>query len=349
MELRVYDADLNLQGISENQTSIQWKRKYFEAGSFEIHLPLTNDNISLYRLGNIVSFRETVEAGVIEDIQMIQSAIDRYIVVKGRFLASYMDRRLIRPTINFRGKVEVAMRSLLTGAVSIPHVQLGELNNFPETVEFQATYKNLLDYESKLSKAYNIGFRFRPDFTNKVIYFETYKGLDKSRNQSDRAFVEFSDKFDNLNKATYRDNDQLLKTVGYVGGQGEGSQRVFVIVGNDSLVGLERRELFIDAKDLSSEDLTDAQYKAALRERGVQSMNDCLRSKSLDCETIPSGNYNYLTDYNLGDIVTVRKTQWGLSEDLRITEISEVYERGNAKIVPTLGSPLPTKIDWEDK
>ena len=349
MELRIYDAELNLKGITENQRSIVWTRRYFEAGEFEITLPITDDNIRLYQLGNIVSFRNTVEAGVIEDIQLSQSNIERTLSARGRFLASYMDRRLIRPTINFSGKVEVAMRTLLTGAVSIPLVELGELMGYDDTVEFQATYKNLLDFETKLSKSANIGFRFRPDFTEKVIYFDTFKGLDRTRNQTDRAFVEFSDKFDNINKSVYRDNDQLLKTVGYVGGEGEGSARTYVVVGDDTLTGLERRELFVDAKDISSDDITQQEYLAALAERGNQYMEEHIRSSSMECETIPSGNYNYLTDYDLGDVVTVRNTQWGIYQDLRITEITEVYEYGNAVIQPTLGSALPTKMTWEDK
>ena len=348
MELRIYDANLDLKGITENQRSITWTRRYFEAGEFEIQLPLTDDNIRLYKLGNIVSFRSANEAGVIEDVLISQSATEYIIDVRGRFLTSYMDRRLIRPTINFTGYTEVAMRQLLTDAVAIPLVELGELHGYTDEVEFQATYKNLLDYECKLSKSANIGFRFRPDFTAKKIYFETYKGLDRSRSQSERAFVEFSDRFDNLNKAVYRGNDQLLRNVGYVGGEGEGAERTYVTVGDDTLTGLERREVFIDAKDIRSDDITQEEYLAALSERGNQKLNECILSSSFECETIPIGNYNYLTDYDLGDIVTVRHTQWGLSENLRITEITEVYEYGNAKIVPILGSALPTKIDWED-
>lgn len=348
MEFRIYDAGLNLLGITENQRSITWTRRYFSTGEFEIHLPLTDDNVRLYQLGNVVTYRGANEAGVIEDLQMRETNLEREIAARGRFLTSYMDRRLIRPTVNFSGYTEVAMRKLLTDAVAIPLVELGTLQGYTDTVEFQATYKNLLDYEEKLSLASNIGFKFKPDFTAKKIYFETYRGLDRSRNQTDRAFVEFSDKFDNLNEVVYRGNDQLLKTVGYVGGEGEGSARTYVIVGDDTLTGLARREVFIDAKDIRSDDITQAQYLASLRERGIQRLNECIISDSFECETIPTGNYEYHTDYDLGDIVTVRKTDWNMSVDLRITEITEVYEYGNAKVVPTLGSPLPTKIDWED-
>ena len=62
----------------------------------------------------------------------------------------------------------------------------------------------------------------------------------------------------------------------------------------------------------------------------------------------PSGNFKYGSDYDLGDIVTVRKDSFGVSKDLRITEINEIYENGIYKITPTFGSPLPDSIDWAD-
>lgn len=349
MEIRVYDANLNFKGISENQTSFVWTRKYFEPGNFRVYLPLTDDNLKIYRLGNLVTYRGANEAGVIEDLILRNTSTERVIIAEGRFLSSYMDRRLVRPTLNFTGKVEVAMRKMLTDAVAIPLVQLGTLNGFDETIDFQATYKNLLSMEEKLSKGSNIGFRFRPDFTQKVIYFETYKGLNKARNQTDRAFVEFSDMFDNLNSVENRQNNQLLKNVGYVGGEGEGSGRTYIIVGDDTLTGLERREVFIDAKDISSDDITQVEYLAALRTRGLEKMEEHVFSNSYECATIPTGNFEYKKDYDLGDIVTIKKKSWGLNTNLRITEIQEVYEHGSATIVPTFGSPLPTKINMEDE
>lgn len=351
MELRVYDAALNFQGLTENQTSILWTRRYYEPGEFQIYVPLTDYNVSLFKLGNIVTFRAASEGGVIEDLILRQNNVEQVIVASGRFLSSYMDRRLIRPRVNYEGYVEVAMRDMFQFAqekAPLPLVVLGHLNLFRDPVSFQATYKNLLEYETKLAKSAGYGFRFRPDFTAKKIYFEIYKGLDRSREQTDRAFVEFSDKFDNLNEIESRYNDQLLKNVAYVGGQGEGVARTFVTVGNDSLSGLSRREMFVDAKDISPDDLTEAQYLAALRERGNQKLAEQIKSESIECSTVPAGNYVYRKDYDLGDIVTVRKSDWGISTKMRITEITETYEHGAAIITPTLGDALPSKIDWKE-
>lgn len=395
MQLRIYDAEFNFLGITENQTSVIWTRRYYESGEFNVVLPITDDNIRLYQIGNIVAKRDSIEAGVIEDLQIHESYDEHSITASGRFLSSYMDRRLIRPRYTFDGLVEVAMRNILSNAVAIPLVELGELQGFTDTVTFQATYKNLLAYETKLAKSAGLGFRFRPDFENKKIIFEVYQGLDKSRNQTDRAFVEFSDRFDNLENAEARLNDQIYKNVGYVGGQGEGLERVFVQVGDDTLTGLARRELFIDAKDIQEEDVGDkpeaddymenhtatdgdgntieyttfdkATYDADVRQweqdkasaradyideletRGYQKLDECLFSNSIECGIIPIGNFEYKRDYDLGDIVTVKKNNWNYENVARITEISEVYEHEIMTVVPTLGDALPEVVDWEDK
>ena len=41
MEIIVYDRNLYRLGTIENHTSLQWHRKYYECGTFELHAPAT--------------------------------------------------------------------------------------------------------------------------------------------------------------------------------------------------------------------------------------------------------------------------------------------------------------------
>ena len=346
MEIRFYSPDMDFCGVMENQTSLVWTRKYFEPGEFELHTPITEDNLRLTSRGNLVWKRGGVEAAVIEDRQLEESSSKNEIVAKGRFLSSYMDRRLIKSTVVFSGKVEMAMRQLLSGATPIPRVELGQLQGFEATVSFQATYKNLLTYVEKLGKSSGLGFRFRPDFNEKKIYFEVYEGIDRTMSQGINNRVIFSENYSNLNNVIFRENDQLYKNVAYVGGEGEGSERVYVTVGSGS--GLELREVFVDAKDLRSDDLTLEEYQNQLIQRGLEELAEDVISSSIECDTGADVNFIYKTNYDLGDIVTVQKKAWGINEDLRITEIQEVYEYGVMTVVPTLGDAIQDNIDWSD-
>lgn len=346
MEIRFYNAEMQFQGIMEDQTSLIWTRKYFEPGCFEIHTPITDSNLALTRRGNLVWRKGYKEAGVIEDREIEDSGTAKNMTIQGRFLSSYMDRRLIKSTVSFSGTAEAAMRKLLSIVAEIPLVQMGELQGFTPEVSFQATYKNLLTYMEKLARSSGLGFRFRPDFTAKVIFFEVYEGINRTSSQQINSRVIFSEEYDNLNSVIYRENDQLYKNVAYVGGEGEGSERIYVQVGSGE--GLELREFFVDAKDLRSDGLTAEEYEAQLIQRGVEALAEKVISNSFECETGANVNYSYRTSYDLGDIVTVQKKAWGIREDLRITEIQEVYEHENMIVVPTLGSPIPGTIDWSD-
>jgi hypothetical protein len=345
MEIRVYNKALEFQGVIENQTSLIWTRKYYECGSFELYAPITEDNLKLLKEGNIVWMRGSDDAGVIEDIKLEESNVKNEITAQGRFLPSYMDRRIIKGTFSFKGTAENAMREMYS-ANPIPLVELGEANGFPETVEFQATYKGLLTYEQKVAKCSALGIRFRPDFNKRKISFEIYKGVDRTTSQGVNNRVIFSEGYNNLNNAIYRENTQLYKNVAYVGGEGEGTARKIVVVGNAT--GLERREIFVDAKDIQSEELSTAEYEALLRQRGEEALQKNIATSSFECDTGADVNFQYKVNYDLGDIVTVKKNKWGITVNKRITEIREIYEFGGRRIEPTFGDALPETIDWSD-
>lgn len=349
MEVRVYESNLNLLGIIESQTSLLWNRKYYETGNFEMHVPITPTNMDLLKIGRLIFYKGAVDAGVIEDIRFYESERKYEIVIKGRFLTSYLDRRLIRPTVDYSGKVELGMRQLITGLeYPIPNLELGELQGFDEEVTFQATYKNLLSTIELLARGYAYGIRCNPDFTRKKIYFQIYKGVDRSALQSELARVEFSDRYDNIFTAEYHVNSQIEKNVCYVGGEGEAEERIYITVGHDEYTGLDRKEVFNDARNIRKDELTQEEYIENLQLSGLNELDKNIFSQTFECTTNPVGNFVYKRNYDLGDIVTVRKDSWGVSANLRIVEISEIYEHDIMDVNITFGSPLPEKIEWGD-
>lgn len=348
MEIRVYSPEMDLVGICENQTSLQWRRKYSECGTFELHAPITPNNVNLFQLERIIYKRGSADAGVIEDVRLFDNYGSEEITVKGRFLPSYMDRRLIRGTTDFEGNTEVAMRKIFSEASALPRVSLGELKGYTETVDFQATYKNLLDYEEKLALSSAFGFKWIPDFTAKTVTFDIYKGVNRTRSQTENSFVEFSERFNNLISFESRANSQNYKNVAYVGGEGEGSERIYAVVGDLEAEGLDLREVFVDARNIRKESLSDQAYANKLMRQGSATLEKDILSVAYTVTVNPTGNFNYLTDYDLGDIVTVRKESWGIEGEFRITEVTEIYESEVAEIELVVGSALPEKIDWSE-
>jgi hypothetical protein len=192
---------------------------------------------------------------------------------------------------------------------------LGALNGFTPVTSFQATGKNVLTTLTALAKSSNIGYRTWLDVPNKALIFETYQGTDKSVTQTARPYVLFSDEFHNITGPEYTLNTTGYANYAYVAGQGEGSARIVVTV--DQTGGEPRRELWVDARDLRVENFSAA--------------------------AVDTANFAYLTDWDLGDIVSFEK--WGLRLDQRITEVEEVDEGGVTTITPVCGNPLPETLD----
>lgn len=343
MELRIYDQNLDRIGVVEEFRGLLWTRKYYEPGNFSVTLPLTDRNIDYVRRGRIISKEDTKEAGVVEYVQMSDTIGKKSMVVKGRFLSSYFDRRVITGTHTFSGRSEEVMRQLISEVEPIPRVELGTLKGYTDTIKKQTTYKNLLKVESDIAQQSGHGFILRPDFTEKKLYFEVYDGVDRSYSQNDRSRVIFNEEYMNLNEVISTETDSLYKTIAYVGGEGEGDERIFVTVGDTSGSGLARREVFIDAKDVRKEDgMTDQEYLDLLRKTGEARLaKNYPFSDSIESTINPMSNFKYKTDYDLGDIISVEKESWGLKMNLRITEIKEQYIGGGMQVIPTFGDPIP--------
>ena len=93
-----------------------------------------------------------------------------------------------------------------------------------------------------------------------------------------------------------------------VGGEGEGADRRYTTVGGGS--GLNRRELFTDARDISSnvgsdDALTDAEYMAQLQQRGKEKLAENVSITSFEGETETTIMFQYGKDFFNGDIVQI--------------------------------------------
>lgn len=349
MELYIYSTAIELQGVIDGYSSLRWRRRFFEPGEFELHCPATGANIVLLQEGNIIHRLDRSEAGIIEGITI--TAADNggeEITATGRMGSSMLDRRIITPTINFSGTVENAMRKVVSdNAVTVrplPLLTLGDAVVLTPTCSFQATGKNVLAACEALGKAAPLGFRVRLDVLNKQWIFEAYNGTDRTVTQTARPYVLFSDEFWNISGPAYAMDTTGYSNYAYVAGQDAADNRIVAEV--DQTNGKPRRELWVDARDLRQGDLSDADYRAQLTQRGIEKLADAVKSESFSADAVDTANFAYLTDWDLGDIVSFEK--WGLRLDQRVTEVEEVYENGTETVTPTCGTPLPETLDLGD-
>jgi hypothetical protein len=342
MDLYIYNPDIELQGVIDGYSSLRWRRRFFEPGEVELHCPATTENLALLRPDNIVHRLDRKEAGIIEGVSVEGDEI----TATGRMGSSMLDHRIITPTISFSGKTEDAMRKIVSDnaitARPLPHLVLGDAAGLTSTCTFQATGKNVLTACTALARSAPLGFRCRLDVPGKRWVFEVYDGTDRSVTQHDRPYVLFSDEFRNIVNPKYELNITGYANYAYVSGAGEGSARTIVTV--DQTGGAPLRELWVDARDLQqAEGQTLDDYKAQLTQRGNEKLAEVARVENFSADAVDTENFRYLTDWDLGDIVSFEK--WGIRLDQRITEVEEVDEGGVMTITPVCGNPLPETLN----
>ena len=329
----IYSPELVPLGVIENYSSMQWLRRYSAAGQFELHLPpsdlLVPENI--IRNGN--------EAAVIESVNITLSEQGLMSEVRGRFLISYLDRRIIWGLMAKTATAENIMRQMVADNIRGLPLTVAAAAGYAGTIEYQCSYGNVLKEIEEIAEMSELGIAMGFDRV-----FKVYKGKDRTASQSVNPRAIFSRDFENVLTSEYFLDQTARKNVALVAGKGEGEERLRVTVGDET--GLERRELYVDARDIGSGNddapITVAEQQAMLAVRGQTKLAELKTTESFTATVDPYGNLKYKVDYDLGDIVTI--TDMGIRTDARITEIKEIYESDGLQLDLTLGYERMIKL-----
>lgn len=339
MYIYVLDKNLKRIGLIDNYVSLIWTTRYYFCGDFELYLPVTTEFINMLLIGYYLETTESKYVMIIESID-IKTDIENgnYLTVSGRSVESLLDRRIVANRLSANNQpietlanylvewnfinpmTEKALRKMDEIAIS------AETKGFSDEITTQYFGDNVYDAITDLCQAYGYGFRM--PLINGKFTFEMYAGLDRTRSQKDNVPAVFSPDFENLVNTEYTYDTQEYKNVAFVAGEGEGSARKTTFSGK--MAGLERREMYVDARDLSSENISsDSQYVSMLISRG--------KDKLAEMNVFPEyvGEVNNFPDYcGLGDIVEV-ENEFGMKATARITEIIESYSTSGNTRVPT--------------
>lgn len=232
---------------------------------------------------------------------------------------------------------------------------------FPE-VSQQWTGDNLLDILLSFSEEYNCGFKLTMDLQEKEMYFELYTGQDRSLYSEQKYQIEyddervfqkrdnkppviFSEELNNLADSSSEETVQNFSNVALVAGEGEGETRKTVIVfshsgDNKYEFGFNRRELYVDARDLQKATNDD------LFQRGKTKLAEYKILTNYTGGIINDVVYKYDRDYFLGDRVQInRPTGEIVFGDLQEFTYSQ-DENGISKY-PTF-TFIPTFSKWKE-
>lgn len=341
MDLIVMDQNFNSLDVIDEYESLIWTDRYNKAGDFEIYTVATYDIVRKLKQNRFLYNPESEHIMVIEDLEITTDAEKgNKFKVTGRSAESLLERKIIWEQITLDGYLQGQIKKLLDQNVMNPKISQRKVPYFifqetddPAITELkinkQYTGENLYETIVEICESFGIGFKMILTNDQKLA-FGLYAGKDRSYDQFANPHIVFSPNFENLVNTDFYQSNNNLKTTALVAGEDEAKGRRTVVVGDTDLVGFDRRELYVDARDIQSEVpaenegeddtiMSDEEYDALLAQRGEEAMTEYKSVHTFDGEVEPILNYTFGLDYFIGDIVQI-ENEFEMQATARITE-----------------------------
>jgi hypothetical protein len=331
-----------------------WTKRYYHCGDFELYIP-ADDNLLQYLQPDYFITRDDDDSVMIIEKLEVQTDAENgdFFIVSGRSLESILLRRIFnRQYVLNQASGSESLNHAIAGMIGECTIVHPPYDSGQETyrriaglrisytpafdvgaIQAQFTGNTLLDGIISLCQPNEIGFKL--NFSGNDLIFTIYKGSEVN--------VTFSPEFDNLINSKYIFDKTTLANQAYVAGEGEGSARKWASVIKGTFAnrpsGLALRELFVDARDISSNDgeISNYEYSNMLSARGNEKLAEHSVTQSFEAEIEPQTTYQYKRDYNLGDVVTVTN-EYGVTAKPRIIEIIECWNDTGYSVIPTFDS-----------
>ena len=351
MDMYVYNKALDLIGVTDQVTSLMWTKRYPLGDTFTAVFPANENNLKLIRpqmiieipgrYSGIITHRSM--SGTKGVINVSGCSFDGMLSSRAIADGSYTDTLLTIVDKNLGEAVKNTKRRFECTYVD-KTVDCAKLDR--ETI----TYMNLGDYASKICNENDLLIRSEIEHgeQNKIRIYAR-KCADRSINQSENDPVVFSELYSNVSSMDIVYSEEGSINSAFIYSEGE-SDTVASWKGEfGSGTGYSRREgvyqidpvIVYDYKlngegDIVWYPVLDSAKTAARASDYFK--NNC--SEFTDCvETAVRLDADYAERFDVGDVVTVYSSRFGISEDLRMTEISESFTVGGLSINVTFGEP----------
>ena len=325
---------------------------FYGVGQFQVYTRATNTALAALKEGNYISLPHKPFIWVIEGVNATYEARRGYMIsATGRQAKAIIGKRIINRQTLLSGDITTAVLGLVRDHAGENAGDLRKIDGLTELAssvvkpitETQVSYSNLLDYTDALLQAHEVGAELT--ITPAAAFrYNLYEGADRSDS------IIFSQTYDNLLSSSYTRNVAAFRSFALVGGQGEGRERILQEYDSaPNLRGIDRAEMFVDAKDVSSKytdasgaekelDLTTAgglaTYKGWLSERGKEKTATSAPVEIFEGEIDTAASaYVFGEHYYLGDRVRVQDDFLGAYITPRILKITFRQDRKYSELV----------------
>lgn len=354
MDILVLDQAFNTIHLIDGYKSLIWTDRYNEPGDFELYTEVSGEVLKYVTKDMYLTIKESDRMMIVDNIDILSDRdLGNYIKITGQSLEQLIGRRIVWGQRLLKTDLQNGIKTLLNESIISPSDSKRKIPNFifestSDTritnikIDTQFTGDNVLTALNDLCLEHDIGFKLILNEKNQFV-FSLYAGVDRSYDQTDNSYVVFSPAFENLVNSNYYTSNENLKTITLIGGEGEGSARFYTTYSASNETGLNRRELFTDARDLqkkytdsngNEQEHSDAEYTSLLQNRGKSNISDYTSTTSFEGEVESRNSFIYKEDYYLGDIVQIQN-EYGFGGTARITEVVTSQDNDGYAIYPT--------------
>ncbi|MDO4292058.1 MAG: siphovirus ReqiPepy6 Gp37-like family protein [Eubacteriales bacterium] len=347
MELLVLNTSFESVAVVDVFESCIWTDRYRQCGDFEIYTPMDVSLLAFLKPDYYLWSQDSEHTMIIETLNIeTDTENGAHLKVEGRSLESILDRRIIWGQKVLKGNLQDEIEKLLNETIISPSIAERKISNFvfqktddptitALTIDAQYTGDILYDVIKNLCEDNKIGFKIVLNDQNEFV-FSLYTGKNRSYDQIENPYVIFSPSYENIINSNYLESKKSLKNVTLVAGEGEGASRRTTIVGSGK--GLERRELFTDARDISSDTgdnhLSDSEYMNQLVQRGKENLSENIATKTFEGEVEATQMFKYNSDFFIGDIVQI-ENEYGHTGKAYISEFIMSQDKNEISNYPT--------------
>lgn len=327
----------------------QYTQEFCGAGSFSVRVSISDNSVRFLDKKHFILFEDGV-LGIIR-YRSKETEESSTVEIRGFLVNKILDWRAFLTTKSFNGTVSQISRSIIDfffinnpdqrrniSFISLdedekyaPSSSISSLQNTGNSVAYVlSSFLGSFEYGYELYPVLNKYSEESGSYTNiSTLSFRVLKPSDRTiDNNENNPPIVFSRQMNNLSNMLYIEDDTEYCSMAVVAGEGQGSARTIVEVGDTASSGMDRIELYVDARDLQSvteeRTLTPEEYIEVLSNRGYSYLEDHLSFSSIDGTIIDgASSYRYGVDFFLGDYVSIIDEEFGLVINTQIQSVTK--------------------------
>lgn len=375
MELYTLNRNFLRQDAIDGFHSAIWTERYYGDSEVELVVPVTSEMIKKLPPGIFLSLAGSNEVMIIET----RNIEDGKLKLTGISILPWLNNRFVRTSAKhddlywyiyepnggvpgwvlwaiiyymccagspyLNGTIPIGISN--PQALVIPGLGLKDHDKSGTPISVAVPFGPVYDAMREIATTYEVGMQITLESATESSYslgFRSYKGLNRTSNQSVNPVVRFSPQMDSLADIKELESIAALKTLVYAFASqlDDAVKPLATTPGVASLTGSQYTGFDLRAQQIFASDITtdmiggnQVNLVNILNSRAKDELTTNRMIQTVDGEIVPMNQFQYGVDYNLGDVIEVQ----GNSETVqtsRVTEYIRAQDEAGERAYPTV-------------